>query len=211
MRLGRPERQTEDRAQVVLELARDGAVDRPVAGVVDARRELVREQPAVDLEQLEREHADVVELVEQPSPRAPRPRPAARSTAGARETRRIPSRWTFSASGQKRVSPSRPRTATIESSRSNGDELLRELVARRSPPRASTPPLALAVVAEPPRLDDRRQPRLGERAEPRRRDPEPPEELLLDEPVLPELERARRRQRRRARAPPRPGRSRTRT
>ncbi len=50
---------------MVLELARLRAVDRPVARVVHARGELVREQPAVDLEELDREHADVVELVEQ--------------------------------------------------------------------------------------------------------------------------------------------------
>ena len=49
---------------MVLELARDGAVDRPVPGVVDARRELVREQPPVDLEQLDGQHADVAERVQ---------------------------------------------------------------------------------------------------------------------------------------------------
>ena len=50
---------------MVLELARLGAVDRPVPGVVHARRELVREQLPADVEQLDREHADVAELVEE--------------------------------------------------------------------------------------------------------------------------------------------------
>ena len=74
-----------------------------------------------------------------------------------------------------------------------GDDLLGQLVGRRAPRRAD-PALPLAVVAEPARLDERRQPRLGERAEARRRDPEAPEELLLDEPVLPSSSAQRRRQ-----------------
>ena len=80
----------EDRAQVVLELARRGALDRPVPGVVHARRELVGEQPAADVEELEREHADVAELVEEPRRvllglRLRRVRPPARATcAGSR-------------------------------------------------------------------------------------------------------------------------------
>ena len=45
-RLRRPERQPEDRPQVVLELARLGALDRPVAGVVHPRRDLVCQQLA---------------------------------------------------------------------------------------------------------------------------------------------------------------------
>ena len=53
-----------DRAQMVLELARLGAFDRPVPRVVDARRHLVGEQLALVLEQLDREHADVVERLE---------------------------------------------------------------------------------------------------------------------------------------------------
>ncbi len=50
---------------MVLELARRRALDRPVARVVDARGELVRQQAAADVEELEREDADVAELVEQ--------------------------------------------------------------------------------------------------------------------------------------------------
>ena len=41
------------------------------------------------------------------------------SRAGARVSRRIPSRCTFSPTGQNRISPSRARTPTIDSSRSN--------------------------------------------------------------------------------------------
>ena len=51
------ERPAQDGPQVLLELAGRRALDRPVTGVVDPRCELVGEQPAVDLEQLERQHA----------------------------------------------------------------------------------------------------------------------------------------------------------
>ena len=64
-RLRRAERESENSANVILELARHRAVDRPVARVVDARRELVREQPPLDLEQLDGQHADVAERVEE--------------------------------------------------------------------------------------------------------------------------------------------------
>ena len=58
---GVPERQTADRAQVVLELRRRRPFDRPVAGVVDPRRELVAQQSLPHLEQLDREDAHVTE------------------------------------------------------------------------------------------------------------------------------------------------------
>jgi hypothetical protein len=45
-------------------------------------------------------------------------------------------------------------------------------------------PLSLAVVAQPPRLHERREPRLVERAEAGGRDPERAEELLLTQSVL---------------------------
>ena len=48
-------------AHVILELAADRAFDRPVPGVVHARRDLVAEQFAVAIEKLERERADVIE------------------------------------------------------------------------------------------------------------------------------------------------------
>ena len=50
---------------MVLELARLSAVDRPVTGVVHPRCELVREQLPADVEELDREHAHVSELVEE--------------------------------------------------------------------------------------------------------------------------------------------------
>ncbi len=162
---GRSERQAEDRAQVVLELARDGAVDRPVTGVVDARRVLVREQPAADLEQLEREHADVVELVEQPRRELLR-LGLRRAAAGARETRRIPSRCTFSASGQNRVSPFAAAHGDDRELAVEVDDLLRELVVAEPRLGRLEAPLALAVVPEPPRLDERGQP--GVASEPNR-------------------------------------------
>ena len=56
-RRGIAQRQVEDRAQVLLELARDGPVLRPVAGVVRAHRQLVDEVPVVDLEHLHRHDA----------------------------------------------------------------------------------------------------------------------------------------------------------
>ena len=68
--------------------------------------------------------------------------------AGARLTRRMPSRCWFSTSGQHATAPSWPRTATIDSSRSNGDERLEDAAARRRarptrrrrrPPRGARP------------------------------------------------------------------------
>jgi hypothetical protein len=59
------ERQAEHRAHVVLELRGHGALDRPVAGVVHARRHLVGDQRAADVEQFDREYADVVEFTQQ--------------------------------------------------------------------------------------------------------------------------------------------------
>ncbi len=105
----------------------------------------------------------------------------------------MPSRCVFSATGQNRVSPSVPRTPMIESSRSNANELLGQLVLAHLLGRVDAS-LPLAVVAEPTGLHDRREARVLERAESCRRNPEPPEELLLDKPILPQLERARRRQ-----------------
>ena len=214
-RVVRAERPAEDRAQVVLELARDRALDRPVTRVVHARRHLVREQLAADLEQLDGEHADVVEVVEER--RATYPAAAdwsasSTSGAGAIDTRRIPPSWWFSTSGQTCTCPSRPRTASTDSSRSNGTN-----ASRTSGPPARAPPmpgstsavvaqdrLPLAVVAAPPRLQDRGQPdRLRPRAEvvdgrrPRRTGntgmPSRRNVVLLDQPVLRCLERGGRR------------------
>ena len=46
---------------MVFELAGLGALDRPVPAVVDARRDLVREERAVHVEQLDAADAHVVE------------------------------------------------------------------------------------------------------------------------------------------------------
>ncbi len=72
------------------------------------------------------------------------------------------------------------------------DQLLRQLVLAELLEGIDTP-LTLPVVAHASGLDERGEPCLGERPEPGRRDPEPPEELLLDEPVLTQLERPNRR------------------
>ena len=92
-------------------------------GVVDARRELVREQLAADVEELEREHADVAELVEQaravllglaPAARPRRARarcggsrPRARSRRAGRSAsrRRGRGRRAATARGRKRHAP----------------------------------------------------------------------------------------------------------
>src|SRR3546814_2555734 len=63
---GRAQRAAEHRAHVVLELRGFRAFDAPVAGVVHPRRELVGQQFAVAAEQLQREHADVVEFFGKP-------------------------------------------------------------------------------------------------------------------------------------------------
>ena len=60
-RRGRAERQTEHRAQVVLELAGVRAFDGPVPAVVHAGRHLVGEELTVDVEELDAAHADEVE------------------------------------------------------------------------------------------------------------------------------------------------------
>ena len=107
-RLGRAERETEDRAQVILELARLGAVDRPVPGVVHARSELVRQELPAGVEELDREHADVAELVEETRRDLLR-LTLWRSPARARETRRGSRRGARSRRADRRRSrPSRP-------------------------------------------------------------------------------------------------------
>ncbi len=61
----RAERPAEDRSEMVLELARDRALDGPVTGVVHAGRELVDEQLSVHVEELDGEDTHVLELVEE--------------------------------------------------------------------------------------------------------------------------------------------------
>jgi hypothetical protein len=74
------------------------------------------------------------------------------------------------------------------------DELLREFVVPQGLV-AIHEPLSLPVVAQAPRLDERREPRVAEAAEPRGRDPQRAEELLLVQAVLAQLERLRSRHR----------------
>lgn len=58
---GGAEREAEDGAEMVLELAGDGAFDGPVAGIVDARGHFVGEQFALVFEEFDGEDADVFE------------------------------------------------------------------------------------------------------------------------------------------------------
>src|SRR3954471_13400880 len=59
------ERQAEDRSHVIFELAGLGAFDGPMAGIVDARRHLVRDQPPAGDEELDGQHAGIVEVAQQ--------------------------------------------------------------------------------------------------------------------------------------------------
>src|SRR3546814_9831364 len=59
---GAAERQAGDGADVIFELARDRALDRPVAAVVDARRHFVEDGSLVGGEKFAGEDADIVEL-----------------------------------------------------------------------------------------------------------------------------------------------------
>ena len=190
--VGRAERQPEDRPQVVLELARLRALDRPVTGVVHARRDLVRQQLPADVEQLEREHADVLELVEDLR--------RIRLGDGLRRVRsgctrrpqdpvlvHVLDEWVetrlaeVAADGDQRQLAVERDALLQDQGRIGIGPLLDE-------------PLAAAVVAEPPRLQDRRE-GLHLVVEPDGRDAEPAEELFLGEPVLRHLERLRRRDR----------------
>ena len=110
-----------------------------------------------------------------------------------------------------------PRTPRIESSRSNGTNASRidgtSPTARHAPPRSSRwriDRLALAVVAEPPRLQHGGEPdgvdrglerrEVVDRGERRHGQPDLAEQRLLGQPVLGDLEGARRREQRRPRA-----------
>src|ERR1700733_1197970 len=65
-RLRSAERQIEDGTQVILELARDRALDGPVAGVMHPRRHLVGYQPPPPHEELDGEDAGVMEVPQHP-------------------------------------------------------------------------------------------------------------------------------------------------
>src|SRR6185437_12984132 len=59
-----PERQAGDGAHVILELARHGALDGPVPGIVHARGHLIRDEASRTHEEFDREHAHVAEMHE---------------------------------------------------------------------------------------------------------------------------------------------------
>ena len=154
--VGGAERVVEHGAQVLLELGRARALDRPVRRVVRAHRELVHQQPSVGrLEQLDREHAGHAERRTRYAARVPAQRPRAPRTgrAPARSPRRRSRRTARSRRPARRrpaptASGRRPRRVRARSRR----------VPRRGVrcPRASTSaassseldqPDALAVVA----------------------------------------------------------------
>ncbi len=149
-----PQREPEDRPQVVLELARRGAVDRPVTRVVDARRELVGEQSPVDLEELDGEDAHVVERVEQGGADLLRFALRRISGRGARDAQDALAMQVLADRPEARVAVPRAhaddRQLPVER-----DELLRELVVADRRGRIEST-LSLPVVPEPSRLDDRR-------------------------------------------------------
>ena len=58
-----PQGQVADRAQMVLELTGHAALDGPMPGIMDPRRHLIGDQSALDHEELDGEHADVVKRV----------------------------------------------------------------------------------------------------------------------------------------------------
>ncbi len=53
------ERETEDGAEMIFKLAGDGSFDAPMAGIVDARSQLVGEELAPMLEKFDSEDSDV--------------------------------------------------------------------------------------------------------------------------------------------------------
>ncbi len=177
---------------MVLELARRGAFDRPVAGVVDARCDLVPEQLPTDVEELEREDADVPELVEQSS-----------GVLLGLRLRRIQGGRPRSAQDPVLVDvlDERPETR-LAVAPAHGEQ--RELAVERdtflqdvsgdSPRTGLHQTLALSVVAENPWFQEGRE-GLDLVVDPRGGKPELSEEPLFHKPVLCDFERAGRRDR----------------
>ncbi len=145
--------------------------------VVDTRRELVGEEPAAGVEELDSEHADVVEGVHERG--ADRLRLRLRSADGWR-----PGDAQDPVVVEVLPDGPEPRVAIAAANPDDrklaleGDELLGDLaLLDRAFDVDAT--LTFAVVAEPPRLDERGKPRLCECPEARGRDAERAEELLL--------------------------------
>src|SRR5574337_1643032 len=210
----RAERPAGDGADVLLALRGLRAVERPVAGIVDARGDLVDDEPFTPLpvaghEQFDRQHADIVErlqYLDRDPPRLLRGVGAdARRRPGAGEdvalvlvlAQIVSDDLAFEAAGGD------DRHLAFE-----GDEALKDhwRAAERAMPsrdvRAfANERLALAVVAEAADFEDRGAAELGHRAGERARILNPGEargrqlkiaqEGLFDQPVLGEGERAR--------------------
>ncbi len=203
---------------MVLELARDRAFDRPMPRVVHPGCDLVGEEVAADVEQLDTAHADVVEVVEQGPDRGEgaglkRVVEIGRGCEGQAENAvtvvildRGPTCDLAVAAAHRQY-----RELAVEV-----DEALEDARGRAELHVVGVDVggiahdrLALAVVAAPSGLEHRGQPdrvdggaQVGfgvDRVERRGRDPERVQGLLLDDPVLGHLERGRRRKHRRER------------
>ena len=165
---------------MILELARHRAFDRPVPGVVHARRDLVGEELAADVEELDATHADVVE----------RRRAAARMHASARRLQRVVetgrgrarqaqdavrgdgSRPRANTERRRAVRAPRDRQLTVERHEAFEDAAAPRRARSHAPSTSAawrSTRLTLAVVAAAPRLQHRGQtrPRRPRRAGPR--------------------------------------------
>ena len=106
-------------AHLLLELVGAARVERPVPAVVRPRGDLVDEEPAaVGDEQLDAQHADVVQLGGEAPGEAPRflGRARRRCPRGTTVVSRMPSRCRFSPTGNGTTAPSEPRANTTDSS-----------------------------------------------------------------------------------------------
>ena len=196
---------------MVLELAGLRALDRPVAGVVDAGCDLVGEQLAAHVEQLDREHPDVVEVVEQSGRQRLGPRRQRDVTAGSGGGRpahaedaalvvvldqRPAGHRAVDAAHREHRQLAVERHPRLEDERDTAQLVPRPVEVLRS----GEDGLALAVVTAAPGLEHRRQASDGfdraveirsdvDRGERGRGDAETTERLLLGEAILRHLER----------------------
>ena len=172
-RLDRAQRQPGDRPDVLLELAGRGALDRPVAAVVDARRQLVHDERAIpEQEQLDGQRPARGRAARQPAAEGLGRATTARRPGAAREppTRRGCRRRGGSARpGRRSTVPAMSRATTTEHSRDEGQLALEEEPAAPAGPaeaferpvdiaRVADPHLAPAVVAAHRDLEPERQP-----------------------------------------------------